>query len=169
MPARQAQTYNLPVQQPNINEPATTIPSSHPQAPPNPGMVQPSAAYNPMRNAQIPNPDMTAGAYRTATGGTPQLVQVPSSQHQQQQQYMAYSQIHHPSQSAAPVSATPANYAYEYADPAHAQIYYSQPLAPPMPSQYQTMTAAGAVVLPEGSGQHPSDSLKQQIRTSQPL
>ncbi|KAJ7943100.1 Octicosapeptide/phox/Bem1p family protein [Quillaja saponaria] len=157
MPARQPQAYNLSVQQPNVSEAATGIPSSRPQAPPNPGMVQQSAAYNQMRTVPISKPEMTAGAYRTANAGTPQLVQVPSSQHQQQ--YLNYSQIHHPSQSIAPNSGTTANYVYEfeYADPSHAQIYYTQPLAPNMPSQYQTMTAAAAVGLPEVSGQHPTE------------
>ncbi|XP_061356535.1 uncharacterized protein LOC133300965 [Gastrolobium bilobum] len=165
VPARQAQAYNLSMQQANMGESATNIPSSRPQNPPNPAsLVPPSAAYNPIRNAPHPKTEMTAAAYRTATAGNPQLVQVPSSQHQQQ--YVTYSQIHHPSQSMAPNSAAPANYAYDYADPSHAQIYYSQPLAPTMPSQYQTMTAA-AVVLPEVSAQHPSDGMKQQIRTSQ--
>ncbi|KAI4357740.1 hypothetical protein L6164_001671 [Bauhinia variegata] len=180
VPARQPQAYNLPVQPQNISETTTTIPSSRPQAQPNPAMVAPSAAYNPMRNAPIPKSEMTAAAYRTATAGNPQLVQVPPSQHQHQhqhqqqhqhqhqQQYVAYSQIHHPSHSVAANSAPPASYAYDYVDPAHAQIYYTQPLAPTMPSQYQTMTAA-ATGLPEVSAQLTSDSMKQQIRTSQPL
>jgi len=163
--ARQPQTYNLPVQQANMGDSAGNLASSRPQTPPNPATLVPqSAAYNPMRNAPMPKTEMNA--YRAATGGTPQLVQVPTSQHQQQ--YVTYSQIHHPSQSMAPNSAPQANYGFDYADPAHAQIYYSQPLAPTMPSQYQTMTAA-AVMMQEGSAQHPSDSLKQQIRTSQPL
>ncbi|OIW06954.1 hypothetical protein TanjilG_18342 [Lupinus angustifolius] len=165
MPARQPQAYNLSMQQANIGESATAI---QPQNPPNPAMsAQPSAAYNPIRNAPLPKTEMTAAAYRTTATGAPQLIHVPANQHQQQ--YVAYSQIHHPSQSIAPNSAAPPNYAYEYADPAHAQIYYSQPLPPTMPSQYQTMTAA-AVAMPEVSAQHPSDSMKQQqIRTSQPL
>lgn len=170
MPARQGQPYNLSMQQqPNIGEPTTTIPSSRPQAQPNPTMAPSSAAYNPMRNVPMPKSEMAAGAYRAANVGNPQLVQVPSSQHQHQhQQFVAYSQIQHPSQTVAPNSAAPASYAYDYADPAHAQIYYSQPLAPTMPSQYQTM-AAPAVVLPEVSSQHPSEGMKQQIRTSQPI
>ncbi|XP_015941946.1 leucine-rich repeat extensin-like protein 5 [Arachis duranensis] len=167
VPARQPPAYNMPVQQPNMAESASNIPSSRPQTPPNPTtLVPPSAAYNPMRNAPMPKTEMTAAAYRAVSAGTPQLVQVPTSQHQQQ--YVAYSQIHHPSQSIAQNSAPPPNYAFDYADPAHAQIYYSQPLAPSMPSQYQTMTAA-AMVMPDGSTQQPSDNMKQQIRTSQPL
>jgi hypothetical protein len=165
VPARQPQAYNLPVQQGNIGESAATIPSSRPQNPPNPTtLVQQNAAYTPVRNAPLPKTEMTAAAYRTATAGNPQFVQVPTGQHQQQ--YVTYSQIHHPSQSMAPNSAAPANYAYEYADAA--QIYYSQPMAPTMPSQYQTM-AASNMMQPEVSAQHPSDGLKQQIRTSQPL
>lgn len=168
VPARQPQPYNLSVQQPSISEAATTIPSTRPQTPPNPNLVPSSAAYNPMRNAPIAKPEMTApGMYRTATTGTPQLVQVPSSQHQQQ--YVGYSQVHHPSQSVAPTSAGTANYAYEFTDPAHGQIYYTQHLAPAMPPQYQTMTGATAVVLPEASAQLPTDNIKQQIRTSQPI
>ncbi|XP_027364167.1 uncharacterized protein LOC113871321 [Abrus precatorius] len=167
VPARQAQAYNLPVPQANMGESNAAIPSSRPQTPPNPATLVPqSAAYNAIRNAPLPKTEMPAAGYRGATAGTPQLVQVPTSQHQQQ--YVTYSQIHHPSQSIAPNSAAPPNYAFDYADPAHAQIYYSQPLAPTMPSQYQTMTAA-AVVMPEVSAQHPSEGVKQQMRTSQPL
>ncbi|XP_061368199.1 uncharacterized protein LOC133311201 [Gastrolobium bilobum] len=158
VPARQAQPYNLSMQQANIGESATTISSSQPQNQPNPA---PSAAYNPMRNAPLPISEMAAGSYRTAAA-TPQFVQVPAGQHQQQ--YVAYSQIHHhPSQPVAPNSAVPANYAYDYADSAYAEIFYTQPLAPSMPSQYQTMTPA------EVSAQLPSDNMKQQIRTSQQL
>ncbi|XP_022733488.1 protein eyes shut-like [Durio zibethinus] len=165
VPARQPQAFNLPVQQPTINEATTAIPSSRPQTPPNPTMAPP-VAY---RNAPIAKPEMAGatGVYRTTTTGTPQLIQVPNSQHQQQ--YVGYSQIHHPSQSVAPPSAATATYAYEFTDPAHAQIYYTQPLAPTMPSQYQTMTAAAAVVLPDASSQLPSDNMKPQIRTSQPI
>lgn len=166
VPARQTQPYNLSAQQPNINEPTTTIPSSHPQTTPNPATVQQSAAYSQMRNAPVPKSEMTAGAYRTAIAGATQLVQVPYGQ--PQQQFVTYSQYHPPTQSVAPNSAAPPSYAYEYTDPAHAQIYYSQPLAPTMPSQYQTMTGAGSVQ-PEVSAQSPSESMKQQIRTSQPL
>ncbi|KAJ6721192.1 hypothetical protein OIU85_024300 [Salix viminalis] len=162
--ARQPQAYNLPVQQPSISEPTTTIPSSRPQTPPNPNMLPTPTTFNPMRNAHMAKTELAA--YRTATPGTPQLVQVPSNQHQQQ--YVGYSQVHHPSQSVAPTSASTANYGYEFGDPAHGQIYYAQPMAPAMP-QYQTMTAASAVALPESSAQFASDNMKQQIRSSQAM
>ncbi|PQP96650.1 uncharacterized protein Pyn_39360 [Prunus yedoensis var. nudiflora] len=119
MPARQAQPYtNLPVQQSNINEAGTPIPSSRSQTPPNSAMVSPSASFNQIRNAQMAKPDMAAGVYRTATAAAPSVVQVPP---QHQQQYVGYTtQIH---QSAVPSSGGAANYAYEYAEPSHAQIY----------------------------------------------
>ncbi|XP_028181072.1 uncharacterized protein LOC114367972 [Glycine soja] len=157
--ARQAQPYNLSVQLANAAESATTMPSSQSQNQPS------SAAYNSTRN---PNFEMAAGACRTAPA-TRQLVQVSSSKHQQQ--YVAHSQIyHHHPQSMPPKSAVPANYAYNYADPALAQVFYSQPLAPFMPSHYQTMTAA-SVMRTEVSAKLPSDSMKkpQQVTTSQPL
>ncbi|CAN6550192.1 unnamed protein product [Malus baccata var. baccata] len=165
MPARQPQPYaTLPVQQSNISDSATPIPSSHSQTPPNPAISSSSTAYSQMRNAQIVKPEMAApaGVYRTATTAAPPLVQVPSAQHQQQ--YVGYTtQIHHPSQSAVPNSGGNASYAYEYAtDPSHAQMYYTQPLAPSIPSQYQTMTSAAARVLPEVSAQLPTDNIKQQ-------
>ena len=165
VPSRQAQAYNLSMQQSNFSEAATGIPSSRSQAPSAPAMVTSPAAYNPTRNAPLQKPEMAAGMYRTGTAAAP-LVQVPSSQHQQQ--YVGYSQIHHPSQSIAPPSAATANYAYEFSDPAHAQIFYAQAMAPTLP-QYQTMTSAPAVVVPEASAQLSTDNIKQQIRTSQPL
>nr|CAN82042.1 hypothetical protein VITISV_033523 [Vitis vinifera] len=163
--SRQAQAYSLSMQQSNFSEAATGIPSGRSQAPSAPAMVTSPAAYNPTRNAPLQKPEMAAGMYRTGTAAAP-LVQVPSSQHQQQ--YVGYSQIHHPSQSIAPPSAGTANYAYEFSDPAHAQIFYAQAMAPTLP-QYQTMTSAPAVVVPEASAQLSTDNIKQQIRTSQPL
>lgn len=172
MPARQTQAYNLPVQQqqPSMSEAQTAIPSSRPHNPPPSHTMVPPAAYNQSRAAPIAKPEMAAsgGMYRTTNAGAPQLVQMPASQHQQQQ-YVGYSQIHHPSKSVVPTSATTGAYTYEYADPSHAPIYYTQPLAPGMPSQYQTMTTAPGMVLGDASAQVPTDNMKQQIRTSQPI
>ncbi|GMI87848.1 hypothetical protein HRI_002454100 [Hibiscus trionum] len=157
---RQAQAYNLPVQQLSMNEGTHAIPSSHPQTPPNP-------TFNHMRDAPIAKPEMAAAAraYGTSATGTPQLVQVSNSQ----QQYVHYSQIHQPSQSVAPTSAATATYAYELTDPAHAQMFYTQHLAPTMPSHFQTMTGATPVVLPDSSAQRSTDNVNPQIRTSQPM
>ncbi|KAG6573935.1 hypothetical protein SDJN03_27822, partial [Cucurbita argyrosperma subsp. sororia] len=167
LPARQAQAYgNLPVQQSTMSEAVAAIPPGQPQTPTNPTRVT-TAAFNPMRNAPIAKTEVVANAYKQTTTPAQSLVQVPTSQHQQQ--YVGYNQgyshIQHPSQSVTPTSA-PANYAYEFPEPAHSQIYYTQPLAPP--SQYQAMPAP-AVMLPENSAQLPTDNMKQQMRTSQPL
>ncbi|KAJ8562983.1 hypothetical protein K7X08_031435 [Anisodus acutangulus] len=116
-----SQAYNLPVQQTNYSESAQSISSNQPQTPPASSMA---------RNPPASKPEMAAGPYRTAATGAQQLVQIPPGQHQQQ--YVGYSQIHHPSQPIAPTSAATANYAYE-------QIYYSQAHAPQFAAQYQTM------------------------------
>lgn len=164
MPVNQPQAYNLSAQQTNPNEAATANPSNRPQATPNSSAIPQSAAYtNPMRNPSGMKTELAAGVYRMASASASPLVQVPSGQHQQQ--YVGYSQVHHPSQSVAPSSGAPANYGYEFANPAAGQIYYAQHLAPSLPSQYQTMTAANAVGLPEVSGQLSGDSMKQQMRT----
>lgn len=188
--AGQAQGYSLPVQQqppPNLGDAPTPNPSTRPQTPPNPTIITAPPAYNPPRNVPPPKPEMAPSVYRTATAAGPQLVQVPPSQQQpphsqpqsqaqpqpqphQQQQFMGYSQIHHPSQSIAPSSASGAGgYAYEFTDPAHAQIYYTQPLPPALAAQYQGVTSGPAMVLPDGSSQLQNENVKQQIRSSQPL
>ncbi|XP_004300957.1 PREDICTED: putative mediator of RNA polymerase II transcription subunit 12 [Fragaria vesca subsp. vesca] len=176
MPARQAPPYsNLPLQQSlqsNMSEAAgaATIASSRSQTPPNP-MLSPTAAYSQVRNAPIAKSEIAAPVYRTTTtAAPPSLIQGPPSQHQPQQQYVGYAQVH-PSQSTVPTSTGAANYAYEYADASHAQhaqIYYTQPpLAHAMTSQYQTMTATAAMGLPEVSNQLPNDNIKQQQQRSQ--
>ncbi|KAM1072999.1 hypothetical protein ACFX1T_018068 [Malus domestica] len=60
----------------------------------------------------------------------------------EQQQYVGFSQMHHHhSQSITiPPSAT-ANYAYEYANPQHEQVFYTQHQATPLLPQYQPWTS----------------------------
>lgn len=169
-PPQPQQAYNVSMQQPSYSEAPAANPSNRPQTPPpNPTMIHTQATYNPARNAPPQKTEIAAGVYRTAAaaGAAPSMVQVASNQ--MQQQYVGYSQIHHhPSQSIAPNSMATANYGYEYADPAHAQIYYSQPFVPTSPAQYQTMTSNPAVMLSEASTQLPGDNMKQQqIRPSQ--
>ncbi|KAM3270406.1 hypothetical protein P3S67_029513 [Capsicum chacoense] len=154
--SRPSQAYNLPVQQTNYCESSQTIPSNQPQTPPAPSMAAPAAAYNHARNPPASKPEMSAGTYRAAGVAAPQLVQITSGQHQQQ--YVGYSQIHHPSQPIAPASAATASYAYEFSDPTHAQIYYSQAHAPPQfAAQFQTMTSSPAVGLHNTSSQIPTE------------
>ncbi|XP_010279374.1 PREDICTED: uncharacterized protein LOC104613306 [Nelumbo nucifera] len=171
LPVRQNQPYNLPVHT-NLGE-NSTIASSRPPTPPVPAMIHTPAAYKesaapvyPARTAPPSKPDLAPNMYRTAaTPAPPPLLHMSSDQHQPQ--FMGYHQMHHPSQSIAVAAAGTGNYTYEFADPTHAQIYYAQPTGSTLPPQYQTMTSA--VVVSESSAQLPTDSSKQQIRTSQPL
>lgn len=145
----------------SVSEAPGSLPSSHPQAPPSSTMMPPPP-NNHMRS--VPGGKPETGVYTTATGmGGAQMVhQIPTSQ----QQFMGFSQIHHPPQSA---SAGIPNYGYEYADNAHKQVYYTQPLGH---AQYQTMTGPPpAMVLPDGSApaKLPAENMTQQIRSSQPL
>ncbi|CAN0877025.1 hypothetical protein LINGRAHAP2_LOCUS11633 [Linum grandiflorum] len=161
---RHPQAYTMPVQvhQSNAPEHQKNITSS---------LSQPAPVAEMVPRTPVAKPEiLPAGMYRTTNAaGTPQLVTLSSAQHhhlqqqqQQQQQFVGYSQVHHhPSQSVAPPGNP--NYGYEFVDPSHGQIYYTQP---PMPSQYQTMTSGA--VLSEGSAPLPTDPIKQQqqMRTS---
>lgn len=158
VPIKQTQAYNLPV--PSYGEVAPTATSSRPQMPA-PSALAPHGAYNQANNAPSSKPEMASGVYGTAVAANPQLVQIPPTQHQAQ--YAGFSQIHHPSQSMAPSSAV--NSAYEFADPTHAQMYFTQPLPPQLAAQYQTLTSAPVVAPPDVSAQLPTDNLKQQVRT----
>ncbi|XP_010554103.1 PREDICTED: uncharacterized protein LOC104823972 [Tarenaya hassleriana] len=159
--ARQS-TYNMLVPQSgNRNETLDSVPSNHPQASPNPSMPNVAAAYNnPMRTVPGSKPEMGSGGVYTAASGLSgaQFVQLPTSQ-----QFVGYPQIHHP-----PQSVPHTGYGYEFADPSHAQIYLTQPLAH---APYQTVTGSPAtMVLPDGStAKLPAESVKQQMRSSQPV
>ncbi|KAF8378664.1 hypothetical protein HHK36_030013 [Tetracentron sinense] len=138
LPLRQTQPYNLSTHS-NLGDTATMA-SSRPPMAQNPAMIPPSAAYKepaapiyPTGPAPPPKPELAASMYRTATSTAPPLIHLPSTQHQPQ--YMVFPQMHHPSQSIAASSANTANYAYEVTDPAHSQIYYTQPPAATLPPQ----------------------------------
>ncbi|XP_042488132.1 uncharacterized protein LOC122068321 [Macadamia integrifolia] len=176
LPVRQTQAYNLPAQS-NIGE-TPTVPSSRPPTPPSPAMINSSAAaaafkepaapapvpVYPPRSAAPAKPESAANVYRTAATAAPPRIHMPSDQHQQQ--ILGYHQMHYPSQSIAVAP----NYGYDFTDPAHSQIYYTQPSPATLAPQYQTMTGAAAVAVSEASTQLPSENSKQQqIRTSQPL
>ncbi|KAL1208267.1 Protein PAL OF QUIRKY [Cardamine amara subsp. amara] len=158
--------YSMPVpQSASVSEAPGSLPSNHPQAPPNSTMMPPPPPNNHMRSVPGGKPDMgQAGIYTTApgVGGAQMVHQIPTSQ----QQFMGYSQIQHPPQSG---SAGNPNYGFEYADNAHTHIYYTQPLGH---AQYQTMTGPPpAMVMPDGSAaaKLPAENMSQQIRSSQPL
>ncbi|KAK1359311.1 hypothetical protein POM88_043785 [Heracleum sosnowskyi] len=70
----------------------------------------------------------------------------------------------YPQNSSSP--APTLNYAYEYAQPTHEQVFYTQNPASqlPPPPQYQTMTPATAMYLSQASVQQSADNANQQIR-----
>ncbi|KAK4763199.1 hypothetical protein SAY86_008967 [Trapa natans] len=165
LPVNQAQVYNLPsqAQQPNSSDSAKMNMNSNsnspacPQTPPNPTFISQPGSYNLNSLVNVPSSksEVTQGSvYRMAT------------QPMVQQQYMGYSQIHHPSQSMQATSGGAASFAYDFSNPIHSQqIYYTQHPGPSLSSQYQTIPS----VLPEAPGPLPTDAMKQQIRTSQAL
>ncbi|KAF2533832.1 hypothetical protein F2Q70_00031597 [Brassica cretica] len=153
--------YNMAVPQSgSVSEAPGSVHSNHPQAPPNSMMAPPPNSQ--LRS--VPGGKPEAGVYTTPQGmaGAQMVHQIPTSQ----QQFMGYSQIHHPPQSG---SAAMPSYGYEYADNAHKQMFYTQPVGH---AQYQTMTGPPpAMVLPDGSAaaKLPAENMTQQIRSSQPL
>ncbi|KAJ0240526.1 hypothetical protein HA466_0221490 [Hirschfeldia incana] len=158
--------YGMPVPQSgSVSEAPGSVPSNHPQPPPlNSTMMAPPPPNSQLRS--VPSGKPEAGVYATPQGmpGAQMVHQIPTSQ----QQFMGYSQIHHPPQSG---SAGIPNYGYEYADNAHKQqMFYTQPVGH---AQYQTMTGPPpAMVLPDGSAataKLPAENMTQQIRSSQPL
>ncbi|KAI3796143.1 hypothetical protein L1987_38808 [Smallanthus sonchifolius] len=167
MPARQPpQGYNLPMQA----DPAASAPPSN-QVPP------PSGLFTAPRGVQTATKtEQPAGVYRTtASSGAlpPQLVQVPSSQHQIQPQFVGYSHIHQPSQPVASGGSGGGggNYVYEFTDPSQQgqHIYYAaQPLPPQSAAQYQTMVSTLPAEAQAGSRLQADNSMKQQVRTFQP-
>ncbi|KAL9666012.1 hypothetical protein QQ045_000334 [Rhodiola kirilowii] len=166
------QTYSMPMQQASYSDPSIAVPSSHPQNPHMATMLTNPSVYNSQPGNVSPvSPEMASNGYRNVIPNAQPMVQVAPGQHQQQ--YMGYSQVQHSPQSMAqpqiPASATNANFTYEYSDPAHTQIYYTQPLAPTHPAQYQTtVSSSPMVMLPDAaSAQNLNDTMKQQIRTSQ--
>ncbi|KAK4359413.1 hypothetical protein RND71_021642 [Anisodus tanguticus] len=59
-----------------------------------------------------------------------------------------------------------ANLSYEYSHPTYDQVYYAQHPAPPLPSQYQTMTPAAAVLFSQASAQLAVENTNSQNITS---
>ena len=129
------------------------------------GQVPPSGYTTTRTTQHVPKSELPGGVYGTTNSCGSQYVQVPSSQHQVQPQYVGYSQMHHPSQSvASSASSAGANYGYEFADPAQGQhVYYAtQPLPPQSTAQYQTVTGESGSYLPSDSS-----TKQQQGRTQQ--
>ncbi|MED6191978.1 hypothetical protein PIB30_005796 [Stylosanthes scabra] len=112
---------------------------------------------------------------------TQAFIQIPSSQFQQQPQYVGLAQVqHHQPPPPQHIALAPSggsggatNYGYEYGGAVQDQAAYytqqQQATTAPLASQYQSMTpAAAAAALSDASKQFPNENL-QQNRTSQPV
>ncbi|KAJ7975166.1 putative Octicosapeptide/Phox/Bem1p family protein [Quillaja saponaria] len=172
MPVAQTQPYDMNLQ-PNLAD-TTVVGSSRPLLSQAPATVAASAAYKdgtpPIYPTKTANPPIKEGApsmYKTAVALNPSMVQIPSNQFQQQ--YVGFSQMHHPAQSIAVACSAISNYGYEYVTPSQDQVYYTQHQAAPLPPVYQSMTPAAAMALSDASKQLPTDNTQQKIRTPQPL
>ncbi|XP_071739318.1 uncharacterized protein [Rutidosis leptorrhynchoides] len=134
-------------------------------------------------NSQLPPPRAVvqtttktepALGHRTVNSGAgaSQMVQVPSSQHQIQPQFVAYSHIQQPPQPVASAAAAAGgNFGYGFADPSQQgqHVYYAaQPLPPHSAAQYQTLTSTLPVEAQTTSHLAPDNSTQQPVRTSQP-
>lgn len=147
MPMKPNQPCNWAVPQSHYSEKAPT--SNVPQTPP---AIATQAAFNQVVNVPSSNPEMVGGMCRAAA---PQLIPMPPGQHQFQ--YVAFTQFPHLSQPVA--SPTGANYAYDFVDPSHPQIY---PFPHQLSVQHQTPSAGPGMITSDSSAQHPSENIKQQ-------
>lgn len=129
--------------------------------------VQQTQQYNMTIQPSVPDSNVASDSNYTQNSSVvtpsatkPTLVQVQPNQYQQQ--YVNVSQMPYASQSPAPAI----NYAYEYAQPTHEEVFYTQNPASqlPPPPQYQTMTPATAMFLSQASVQQSADNANQQIR-----
>ncbi|XP_038986051.1 leucine-rich repeat extensin-like protein 2 [Phoenix dactylifera] len=126
------QAYNLSAVPPNMPDPSAAKPSV-------------PLLRTPVKPAELPS-----NLYRTAATSAPPpaalqppLIHLAADQVPHQYAGMGYHVMHHhPSQAPAAM----ANYGYEYVDPAHAQMYYSQAGSPPaLAPQYQAVSSAAGI------------------------
>lgn len=162
LPVRPPQPYNFSIQG-SLIETATVAPGQPPLHL-NATMIPTQVVYKEV-TAAPPLPDLAPKVTGTTSVVSP-LVQVPPNENQQQ--FVSIPQMHHPTQSIPIASMETANYSAFEDDPAHSQIYKSQPPAPMLTPQYQTMTNATKALLSEALAQSQADNMKQQIRTPQP-
>ena len=165
VPVGQMPYYSLPVQCGLVN---TVTAPNQPPILPNASLIAPQVAYKEAPVAPA-KPDLPSQFYRTSLAHVAApLVPVPVSYNENQQQPVGIPQMHHQPQSIPIPSRESANFNNELDDdPAHVQIYKSQPPPPSVPSQYQTMTKATANLLSEALAQLHKDNLKQEIRPLQ--
>ncbi|XP_059643360.1 protein PAL OF QUIRKY [Cornus florida] len=162
LPVRETQPHNMSVQC-NLIETATAA-SSRPPLHPHTALITPTVTYKEVEGTP-PTPELATKVYRTVQGATT-LVSVPSNQ--KQQQFVGPPEPVHPSQSVATTTMATSNFDNEFDDNlAYNQIYKTQPSAPGLSLQYQSMMKATPVLLSEAPSQLHTDNNKQ-VGTSQP-
>ena len=161
LPVRQPQPYNFSIQGSLID--SAPVASNQPPMHLNATMIPSQVVYKEVSPAPT-QPDSATKVTGTAPGVTPLVHVLPN---ENQQQFVSIPQIRHPTQPIPIPSRETGNYSAFEDDPAHCQIYKSQPSAPMLPSQYQTMTNATKALLSEALAQSQADNMKQKIRTPQ--
>lgn len=170
MPVAPTQAYSFPGYPGYIENPALTS-NQTPVQVKSTYIPFPQVVQNEPTQTDV-SPNITSHVYNTGHSEIPlvaaaPLLPVPHNESQQQPLGILEPQ-HQPQSVAIPSrdSSKPSNELDD--DPAHVQIYKSQPPPPSCPSQYETMNKKTSVLLFEALDQLHTDSLKQQIRTSQP-
>ncbi|KAL6010807.1 hypothetical protein ACLOJK_001249 [Asimina triloba] len=170
IPVGQNPSYTLAPQSNLVDGSAN--PSSKPPPAANSSVIPPtykdSAPTYPPRSAPLPKAELATNLYRTAatmaspchpTAAAPFIHMAD-----QQQQYMGYHQMPHPSQSTTAAAAN-----FPYVDPLHAQIYYTQPPSATLAPQYQTLSS-GAMISEVMVPSQPAAAAETKLnRTQQPL
>lgn len=132
------QAYNLAAMPPNLQDSTAAKPTM------------------PLLKTTVKPAELPSNLYRTAAASAPPpatlqqpLIHLAADQVPRQYVGMGYHVMHHhPSQAPAAMP----NYGYEYVDPAHAQMYYSQASSPPaLAPQYRAVSSAAVIPdLPPG-------------------
>lgn len=149
-----AQPYGFPVQSGVANNPAA-VTSGHPPLHPNTSSNLAQVAYK--VTSASPAPESSSQVYRTVHMATP-IIDVSHKDNNQHSGGVA--QINHQTKLFGITSTESADHGNELNDPLHAQIYKSQPPAPILPSQYQTMTNATSVLLSGALTQLHADNIQ---------
>ncbi|GLT59266.1 hypothetical protein SLA2020_320950 [Shorea laevis] len=158
LPVTQTQQYNYAVQCGLVHTP--TFATGQPQMHLNPSGVPAPLVLKEVGVASVPVPELTSQVYRNAPTAN-QLVHVNYNKTEQEQDPIP-SQIHHQPQSFAGAVGETTKYNNEPDDdPAHIQIYKSQPPPPTLPSQYQTMAKATIALLSEALAQLHTNNPRQ--------
>ncbi|KAL3525490.1 hypothetical protein ACH5RR_013862 [Cinchona calisaya] len=156
VPPRPNQNYGMSKQCSLLDN--TNVSSSRPPLPPHASIIPP-ITYKEAITGQ-PVPESALKVYQTVPPATP-AVNAPTTQGKQQ--FMELPELQNPSQTVVNTSAASSNYVNEFDDDvAYTQIYKTQPSAPTLSLQYQTLMKGVNVMSSESSTQD-NTSIKNQM------